>query len=92
MEFLAPDFFFQRPVFLASFLKHPFQHKIYIYIWLEKKIKKAVEYVYKWVGLPSRGKGVPPRSNIFFQCTKIDSRWWFQTFFIFTPIWGRIRI
>ena len=45
MEFLASDFvFFQRPIFLASVLKHRFNTR-YIYIWLEKKTEKAVEYV-----------------------------------------------
>ena len=53
--------------------------------WLAKKmvLKSPQKLVVK------KHKCSPKKSQEFSTMVQTHSRWWFQTFFIFTPIWGR---
>jgi len=38
------------------------------------------------------GINMPAKTVVFTNTRKWDARWWFQTFLIFTPFWGRFPI
>ena len=59
--------------------------------WPMEVVGKVIVTTYRaWKNLTWLGEMLPPCINFGWSSdhTCLESRWWFQTFFIFTPTWG----